>query len=71
MREVTQDEFFAVVGPLNVTPRAERYESVWEVAHTRVVIGKTTPGYLCVDGQGCRQPRRYFLAARASDTREE
>ena len=52
--EVTRDEFFAALSRLNVHPRAERDASYWETPG-RVLMGKTTPGYLC---QG---PTAYFV----------
>ncbi len=46
MKEVTKDEFFAVIGPQNVHPRSERNKTVWETSN-RVVVGISTPGYMC------------------------
>jgi hypothetical protein len=57
LREVTRDEFFARINPLNVHPRPEREATFWELPN-RTTIGKTTPGYLCVGR------RAYFLALR-------
>lgn len=46
MREVTKKEFFKVVGPLNVHLSHFRPEEVtWKHQTTRVVVGKSTPGY--------------------------
>jgi len=56
VREVTQAQFFAAVGPMNVHPRPEPDRSVWETPQRRVV-GVTTPGYMCVG------TKAYFLAA--------
>lgn len=44
--EVSRDDFYRAVGPLNVHPRAEREASYWETPN-RDLIGKSTPGYLC------------------------
>lgn len=56
MREVSRDQFFATVGPMNVHPRAEKDASYWETP-SRQLVGRTEPGYLC---QGAT---RYFLQA--------
>ena len=44
--EVTYEEFFSTVGKMNVHPRAEPEASYWETP-ARVLMGKTTPGYMC------------------------
>lgn len=56
MREVTKSEFFEKIYRLNlnVHPRVERDASYWETP-SRVMIGKTTPGYMC-EGR-----KAYFL----------
>ena len=57
MREVTQDEFFARMNPMNVHPRPLVDRSSWETPDRRV-IGESLPGY--------RNPgdaKRYFLAS--------
>lgn len=46
-RKVTKDEFYSTVGQMNVHPRPERDKTFWETP-SRVVVGITTPGYLCV-----------------------
>lgn len=56
MREVSRDQFFATVGPMNVHPRAEKDASYWETP-SRQLIGRTEPGYMC------EGPERYFLQA--------
>ncbi len=43
-RKVTRDEFFAVIGPMNVHPNSARDVTMWETP-ARTVIGKSTPGY--------------------------
>lgn len=55
MIEVTKDEFFASVGKLDVIPRPERNETIWETRN-RVVVGRSTPGYLC------EGPKAWFVA---------
>lgn len=47
MITVSRDEFFAVVNPLNVHPRAERMYSEWIDQRTYAVVGRSYPGYLC------------------------
>lgn len=56
MREVSKDTFFATIGPMNVHPRSGRMETIWETPQ-RVVVGRSTPGYLC-EGR-----KAYFLLA--------
>ncbi len=48
MREVTREEFFKFIGPLNVHPCPEKQETRWVMQDgTRRVVGITTPGYMC------------------------
>lgn len=56
MIEVTKEEFFAYVNgaPFDIHPRSERDKSVWET-RSRVVIGESTPGYMC------RGPTAFYL----------
>lgn len=55
-REVTKDEFFAVMNPLNVTPDPNRNDTLWWLAPpSRRVVGRSTPGYL--GGEA----RRYYF----------
>ncbi|MDN7537058.1 hypothetical protein [Burkholderia cenocepacia] len=56
MVEVSQAEFFAVMGPRNVHPRATPDRSVWEMPD-RSVLGHSMPGYLDSFGK----PSRYFV----------
>ena len=44
--EVSRDDFYRAIGPINVHPRTERDASYWE-APNRELIGKSTPGYMC------------------------
>lgn len=45
MIEVTRDQFFAYVGPRDVSPRcADPHYSLWEL-RDRTVVGKSTPGW--------------------------
>jgi hypothetical protein len=60
--EVSRDEFFAVVGPLDVTPRALPDRTEWETGNRRFV-GRSYPGYK-MEG-----PCRWLLAP-ASRTEE-
>jgi hypothetical protein len=53
-REVTREEFFAKVGPMDVNPRASATETVWETPR-REVVGRSTPGYRA------DAPKRWFL----------
>jgi hypothetical protein len=57
MREVTKDEFFAKIGPMNVHLRSEREETIWETPQ-REIIGRSTPGYVDTG----IVPKRWFLA---------
>lgn len=66
MRKVTKEEFYAKVGPMDVTCRPERDETLWETRN-RTVIGRSTPGYMCRDADGIYTPKtEYFLAERVS-----
>lgn len=56
MREVSRDQFFATVGPMNVHPRSEKEATYWETP-SRQLIGRTEPGYLPHGAE------RYFLQA--------
>lgn len=58
MIEVTKEQFYrAIGGPENIHPRSEREFTVWEVLHSRHVVGRSEPGYL----EPGRQ-KRYWLA---------
>ncbi|WP_261541718.1 hypothetical protein [Burkholderia multivorans] len=56
MVEVSKEQFYDVMGPLDVHPRAEPDRSVWETPR-RDVIGVSMPGYLTDYGQR----ERFFL----------
>ncbi|OJA66555.1 hypothetical protein BGV71_31730 [Burkholderia ubonensis] len=58
MVEVSKEQFYDVMGPLDVHPRAEPDRSVWETPQ-RAVIGISMPGYLTDYGQ----PEQFFLMA--------
>lgn len=46
MREVTKDEFYAVMGPQNVGPHCnERRETYWQHLPTRRVVGWMSRGW--------------------------
>jgi hypothetical protein len=57
MIEVTKDEFFTVVGALNVHPRPERDTTYWELPN-HTLVGTSTPGYMA------DAPHRYWLEER-------
>lgn len=64
MKEVTQEQFFAAIGAMDVHPHPERYHSRWETRY-REVVGRTEPGYLCRDKDGrYTTEKRYWLADR-------
>ena len=56
MREVTMDEFYATVGPMNVHPRVEPEYTIWETPN-RTVVGRSLPGY-----RNPGDPKLYFVA---------
>lgn len=53
-KEVTKDQFFDVIGLLDVHPRSERDKTYWE-DRARQLIGISTPGYSSNDAKS------YFL----------
>ena len=57
MIEVSKEQFFKVVGPMNVGPRSEREYTEWASITTRQVIGRSSPGYI---NNGIK-PGRYWL----------
>jgi hypothetical protein len=61
MRDVTKDEFFAAIGPLDVNPRSDRNVTIWETPR-REVIGRSEPGYMNYGTDGRLIPKRWFLA---------
>lgn len=56
MRQVTKDEFFGAIGPLDAHPHPHKTHSSWETKSRRVV-GLSWPGYMC------EGPTGYALAA--------
>lgn len=63
MKQVSEKEFFAAVGPLDVHPRVNvaslkgRYHtSNWEVQHTRRLVGRTE------SDSHAAEPTKFFLA---------
>lgn len=61
MRQVTKEKFFAKIGPLDVHPRSERMQTIWE-DRRRSVIGRSTPGYLSQDEDGQYTDKKtYYL----------
>lgn len=64
MKQVTKERFFAVIGPMDVTPRPERDHSLWET-RARQIVGRTTPGYALRDENGLlTSEKKFFLAER-------
>ena len=58
MKEVTKDEFYRAISPLNVHPRALEDRSDWELQDgSRRLVGRTEPGYRSPYGTA----KRYFL----------
>lgn len=67
MIEVTKEQFFRVIGPMDVHPKSERDFSSWET-RDRDVVGRTTPGYMCRDENGKHTScNRYFLQERFTE----
>lgn len=61
MRKVTKDEFYDVMGPLNVHTNHDSPDfTLWEMAYTRKVVGRTEPGWR-LSGDP-RYPKTYMLA---------
>ena len=54
MRKVSAEEFYDAIGNMDVIPRPETNEVIWETRQ-RKLVGKTTPGYMC------KGPKAYFL----------
>lgn len=46
MIEVPKEQFFKVIGPMNVHPRPERSYTEWASLNTRQVVGRSEPGYI-------------------------
>ena len=61
MTEVTKEEFFAIMGPRDVHPRALPDCSEWETRERRI-IGRSYPGYKYdVAIWGALPTHRYFV----------
>jgi hypothetical protein len=61
MREVIKEQFFDVIGPIDVHPNHQNpNHTVWE-APNRQVIGKTIPGWKNYYVNGVETPKQYFL----------
>lgn len=56
-KEVTQEEFYATVGQMNVNPHSERNHTDWVEQYTRKLLGKSEPGYVFPGA-----PKRYWVA---------
>lgn len=65
MREVTKEEFYAKIGPMNVGPSPQAQETLWyKLDGSRDIVGKTWPGYRCEDEHGrYTTEKRYYLTA--------
>lgn len=65
---VSKAEFFAVMGPLDVTPRPQPERKEW---HTRdgAILGLSTPGYRNTWGPDGATPKVYQLASRLAPAR--
>lgn len=60
MIEVGKDQFYrAISGPENIHPHSERDHSRWEIVGTRVVVGRSEPGYVGSGFPG--RVQRYWL----------
>ena len=57
MIEVTKEAFFKVMGPLNVNPHSERDVTLWKLADSRRIIGRSEPGYI----DAMRQKRWWLI----------
>jgi len=53
--EVSSEQFFAKIGPMDVSPHSKPDVTYWETP-SRQIIGKSTPGYVPGDA------KRWFLA---------
>ena len=61
MREVTKDQFFAVIGPLDVQPSLQNPNHTdWET-RSRQIIGRSVPGWRNGYVEGKETPKQYFL----------
>lgn len=67
---VSKEAFFAVIGPLDVHPRPFPCSSMWET-RSRVLIGKTTPGYANGWTPEGKAPKVYMLTPEALATYTE
>ena len=61
MREVTREQFFDVIGPLDVHPSTQNPDRTnWETRN-RQIIGYTIPGWRNTYVNGIETPKQYFL----------
>lgn len=65
--EVTQKQFYAAIGPMNVHPRCERMADYWETP-SRQLMGITTPGYMCEGPKSYRIDRALIARATAKQS---
>ena len=62
-RQVSREEFYAVVNRLDIRLSSKPAETIWETP-ARQVVGRSTPGYLCQDEHGRYTPEKtYYLPA--------
>ena len=57
MTEVSKETFFRTIGPLDAHPRNEREHTIWEDQRSRMVVGRSEPGY----SNTASAPKRYWL----------
>ncbi len=61
MKEVTKEQFFEVIGPMDVHPSIqEPNETHWKTKNGQIV-GLTIPGWRNGYTDGKKTPRQYFL----------
>lgn len=54
MIELSKEDFFRIIGPMNVHPRSEPECSFWENLNTREVVGRSEPGFRAPTGKKSR-----------------
>ena len=61
MREVTKEQFFDVIGPIDVHPSVQNPNHTdWETRN-RQLIGRSIPGWRNTYDNGVETPKQYFL----------
>lgn len=46
MIEATKEQFFKVIGPMNVHPSPGRSYTEWASLNSRQIVGRSEPGYI-------------------------